>query len=68
MDGKHAFYRSYLLRLWTVREQGQVVWRASLEHPHTGERLHFTSLARLFAFLQDQTGAAADGAGRPSEK
>jgi hypothetical protein len=48
-------YHAYLIRLWSAHEQGQVVWRASLENPHTGERLAFTSLQRLFAFLQDQT-------------
>ena len=46
---------SYLLRLWPVQQQDQTVWRASLENPHTGERLGFATLERLFAFLEDQT-------------
>lgn len=48
-------YFSYLLRLWSTDVQGQPAWRASLESPHTGERLGFASLERLFAFLADQT-------------
>ncbi|HEX8682955.1 MAG TPA: hypothetical protein VF707_11615 [Ardenticatenaceae bacterium] len=54
MTMKEARYASYLLRLWETSADGEVVWRASLEHPHTGERLGFATLERLFAFLQDQ--------------
>ena len=43
-------YVSYLLRLWKHEEQGQPVWRASLESTSTRERLYFTS-AGLLAFL-----------------
>ena len=49
-------YRSYLLRLWQVGKDltpGEA-WRASLENPHTGEILKFSSLERLFEFLADQ--------------
>ncbi len=53
-------YYAYLIRMWTARENGEVVWRASLENPHNGERLAFASLQRLFAFLQDQTAACDD--------
>lgn len=56
MTTEHT-YHAYLIRLWAAHENGKVVWRASLENPHTGERLTFTSLQRLFAFLQDQTAA-----------
>lgn len=54
VDEKHP-YRAYLLRLWPAQEAGQIVWRASLESPHTGERLGFRTLQRLFVFLEDQT-------------
>ncbi len=47
-------YFSYLLRLWRVGTE-KAVWRASLESPHTGERIPFASLDALFAFLQQQT-------------
>ncbi len=43
-------YHAFLLRLW--REEVQLPWRASLENPHTGEKLHFAKLDRLIAFLQ----------------
>ena len=46
---------SYLLRLWPAREDGQRVWRASLEDPHTGQRLGFATMDRLANFLCDQT-------------
>lgn len=51
---------AYLLRLWPVQEAGQTVWRASLENPHTGEKLGFATLERLFAFLEDQAALAGD--------
>jgi hypothetical protein len=54
MTNQHNYY-SYLLRLWSADDQGQVIWRALLEDPRTGARLHFSSLQRLFAFLEDQT-------------
>lgn len=55
MANNQPLYHSYLLRLWLAHDQGQPVWRASLENPRTGDRLGFASLERLFAFLQDQT-------------
>ena len=48
-------YRAYLLRLWQVQCEDQLVWRASLENPHTGERQGFADLARLYEFLKEQT-------------
>ncbi len=53
---KQSSYHSYLLRLWQV-ENGflpEQAWRASLENPHTGEILKFSSLENLFEFLADQ--------------
>ncbi len=47
-------YFSYLLRIWKTGSAETITWRASLEEPHTGERLTFTSLERLFAFLEDR--------------
>ena len=50
-------YVAYLLRLWQVTNHaGDLVWRASLENPHTGKRLGFASLAELVAFLEQQLG------------
>jgi hypothetical protein len=47
-------YAAFLLRLW--REQDSAPWRATLQDPHTGERRSFGSLARLVAYLEEQTG------------
>jgi hypothetical protein len=52
--GERRDYLSYLLRLWRVGKE-EAVWRASLESPHTGERIGFASLDELFAFLREQT-------------
>jgi hypothetical protein len=48
-------YHAYLLRLWCVDANGEVVWRASIEDPHTGERHGFAKLDRLYEFLEEQT-------------
>ncbi len=45
------FYFSYLLRVWRVLREDELVWMASLEDPRTGERQSFTSLEDLYAFL-----------------
>ena len=57
MDGeplKHGTYLAYMLRLWQAgSRQGRPVWHASLENPHTGERLAFGDPQKLFAFLAE---------------
>lgn len=45
-------YLAYMVRLWTVHRNGDVVWRASAENAHTGERCAFADLAGLCEFLQ----------------
>lgn len=45
---------SYLLRLWSTRSRGELVWRASLESAETGERWGFADLTDLFAFLEKE--------------
>jgi hypothetical protein len=62
MKREQSGYLSYLVRLWRVGRQDysgstaeQVVWRASLESPHTHERWCFASLDDLFDFLRAQT-------------
>jgi hypothetical protein len=47
-------YASYLLRLWRREEDGQLVWRASLESTGDGQRLNFANLEALIAFLETQ--------------
>ncbi len=57
MSRRAPHYLSYLLRLWQTGSTGHATWRASLEDPHSGERLGFASLEDLVAFLQQQTRA-----------
>jgi hypothetical protein len=76
MSKKQQGYISYLLRLWQIRSAGELVWRASLESPHTGKRQGFASLADLFTFLekeishidQGQTAPNADEGGGDDHK
>jgi hypothetical protein len=54
MAGEQSNYASYLLRLWRAEEDGRLVWRASLEGTVDGQRLNFSSLEALIAFLETQ--------------
>jgi hypothetical protein len=56
---EQAMYRSYLLRLWRVRE-GEEDWRASLESARTGERRGFANLDALFAYVRGLTRSDPD--------
>jgi len=55
MNGERQEYRAYLVRLWRVHSGGRLVWRATLESPHTGERQVFAELPELFAYLERKT-------------
>jgi hypothetical protein len=46
-----VFYFSYLLRVWRVLRDDELIWMASLEDPRTGKRQSFTSLEDVYAFL-----------------
>ena len=50
---------AYLVRLWSVHHDGNLVWRASAENAHTGERHAFADLAALCQFLQTAVQEAA---------
>jgi hypothetical protein len=52
---KKLRYFSCLLRLWQTEDNQDIIWRASLEFPVSGERLGFGSLAELYAYLQEET-------------
>ena len=54
MSEKPRRYLSYLLRLWQASSGGELVWRASLEDPHTGARRGFACLAELVAYLEEE--------------
>lgn len=44
-------YQSFLLKLWLVKQNGRLLWLASLEDPHTGQQINFSSLEDLFIFF-----------------
>lgn len=65
---RHPSYVAYMLRLWQAGSRGgQVIWRASLENPHTGERLAFGDEEALFAFLADLMADLADTRDSPDK-
>ena len=51
-------YFAYLLRLWRETGGETARWRASLQDPHSGEKLGFAHLDELVAFLGRRTGRA----------
>jgi len=55
MTTQEPRYLAYMLRLWQVRDNDELLWRASLEDARTGERHGFASLETLFAFLRERT-------------
>jgi hypothetical protein len=60
-------YRAYLVRLWQARSGRQVVWRASAEDAHSGERHAFADLQALCAFLLEETGGLSGREARAGE-
>jgi len=62
VSGSRRDYRSYLLRLYRVREARESHWRASLHFPQGGKLLHFARLSELVTYLE-QEGDLANGAG-----
>ncbi len=51
-------YLAYLVRLWAVHDNGDVVWRASAENAHTGDRLAFGDVESLCCYLKAMAAAA----------
>jgi hypothetical protein len=49
---KKQKYLSFLVRLWPVAHEGDTFWRASLETTQTGDRVGFSSLEALFAYIE----------------
>jgi hypothetical protein len=56
--GQPQGYLAYLLRLWRETGGETTRWRASLEDPHSGDKLGFAHLDELVAFLRERTGLA----------
>jgi hypothetical protein len=52
MITKEMGYRSFLLRLWYFKQNGELAWRASLENPRTGQQLFFSTEEALDEFLR----------------
>lgn len=48
-------YLAYMLRLWSSEQDGNPVWRASLENAHDSERHVFADMESLIAFLLART-------------
>jgi hypothetical protein len=64
MSKEQPDYISYLLRIW--RSNGDKTdWRASLQNPHTGERIGFASIDELCIFLRKQTDVESKPNKRP---
>lgn len=61
--GKQGDYVAYLLRMWRDSDDEeppcpqQTAWRATLQSPHSGDRVGFANLDDLFDFLRGQTGS-----------
>ena len=60
MTTQEPRYLAFMLRLWQVRDNGEMSWRASLEDARTGARRGFASLEMLVAFLREETRAEDD--------
>jgi len=58
MTAKKSRYESYMLRMWQTSNEEELIWRASLENPSSGERFGFASLEDLCSFLQARTEAS----------
>lgn len=61
-------YRSYLIRLWQVREDAGLTWRATLEDVKTGEQRGFASLEDLFDYIRLNTEVSRDDVESPANK
>lgn len=51
MTPEEKGYRSFLLRMWCVKQDHEITWRASLQDPRTGEQVFFNTREALDEFL-----------------
>jgi hypothetical protein len=61
--GEVRDYIAYLLRLWREKGGASTRWRASLQDPHSGERVGFASLEELFGYLRRETDDQPESSG-----
>jgi hypothetical protein len=66
MTEQRRGYVAYLLRLWQVQSEGEIVWRASLESAQTGKCQGFANLTDLFTFLESEVCHSAQDQPTPS--
>lgn len=66
--GEERRYRAFLVRLWTVAEDGGYVWRASAQDAHTGGCRAFADLTGLCEFLKAVTATTPGRQNDESEK
>lgn len=67
MGEKERRYIAYLMRLWQIERQGQLVWQASLEDARTGRRQGFSTVEALFDFVRRQMGSTTATSGTEDE-
>ncbi len=60
MTEKSRQYLAYMLRVWSIKDDQKVLWRASLQNAQTSERRGFASLEDLFEYLRSQAAAMTD--------
>jgi hypothetical protein len=57
MEKEKSAYRSFLLRMWQVKQNGDWIWRCSLEETGSDQQRKFVDLDALFGYLSVETGA-----------
>lgn len=67
-DTSGTTHISFLLRLWRASSTGHLIWQASLEIPRTTQRVGFSSLEQLFAYLMDLTEGTVNTQQKMEEK
>ncbi len=67
MRSEQRRYISYLLRLWQIKSEGELIWRVSLESPRTRQRQGFASLEALVGFLREEVDLSPDSTHGPVE-
>lgn len=63
MEDKKPDYRSFMLRLWIEKTNGEK-WRYSLEDTHTGKRKGFASVDKLISYLEEITNESQNSSNR----
>ena len=64
----HPHYCAYLLRCWaehSAHPQQPLIWRFSVEDPHSGDPRRFATFEALIAYLVTQLQTASPTARRP---